>query len=177
MDPKPEPRRWRAFELALAIMINNDVLRRLRYALDLNDRAMVDVFAQGDADVRQDDLPGLLKPEDEDGFVELDSELLDAFLNGLITSRRGKQERPPGAENPPPVPLTNNGILRKLRIALSFKEDDMISILKLSDFRISRGELSAFFRQPGHKNHRECGDQVIRNFLRGLTIHLRGPKK
>lgn len=154
-------------------MINNDVLRQLRYALDLDDHAMVEVFAQGDAHVRLEDLPGLLEHEDHPGFVELGHELLDAFLDGLIASRRGKLEPAPGSARPPVLPITNN-ILKKLRIALTLKDDDMIDMLKLADFRISRGELSAFFRKQGHKNYRECGDQVIRNFLRGLGIHLRG---
>jgi uncharacterized protein YehS (DUF1456 family) len=157
-------------------MINNDVLRRLRYALDLNDPAMIEVFAQGGAVVKPDHLPGLLKKEGQEGFVQLDLELLDAFLDGLISSRRGKLERQPGRAAEPRVALTNNGILRKLRIALSFKEDDMIKLLKLADFEISRGELSAFFRQRGHKNFRPCGDQVVRKFLYGMALHLRGPK-
>ena len=71
--------------------------------------------------------------------------------------------------------LSNNDILKKLRVALSLRNDDILEILKLVDFEISKGELSAFFRQKGHKNYRECGDQIIRNFLQGLTIHFRKP--
>jgi uncharacterized protein YehS (DUF1456 family) len=155
-------------------MLHNDVLRRLRYAFDLGDRAVLDLFVQGGAPVEPEELPRLLKREEEPGFLELRSVQLDAFLDGLIAWKRGKREEEPGAE-PPRTPLTNNVILRKLKIALSFREDDMLSTLELARFRISRGELSAFFRQRGHKNYRECGDQVVRNFLVGLTVHLRGP--
>ena len=157
-------------------MINNDVLRRLRYALDLDDHAMIDVFALGEIEMQRDHLRDLLLKEDQEGFVELDLDLLDAFLDGLIIAKRGKQEVPAGRAPAPRVALTNNGMLRKLRIALCFKEEDMLTTLMRANFRISRGELSAFFRQKGHKNYRECGDQVVRNFLQGLAIVLRAPK-
>lgn len=156
-------------------MINNDVLRRVRYALDLNDHAMIDILALSDVEISRDDLLNLLKKDNQEGYVELDNKLMDLFLNGLITYRRGKLETQPGQVKKPELPLTNNSILKKLRIALNFKEDDMLSTFKLADFEISRGELSAFFRQKGHKNYRECGDQIIRNFLQGLTIHFRTP--
>ena len=155
-------------------MINNDVLRRVRYALDLNDQTMIDIFALSDAEISRDDLLKLLKKDNEADFVELDNKLLAQFLDGLIIYRRGKQENQ--AEPPKkPEPLTNNTILKKLRIALEFKEEDMLNTLKLADFELSKGELSSFFRQKSHKHHRECGDQILRNFLQGLTIHFRNP--
>ncbi len=156
-------------------MINNDVLRRVRYALELNDQTMIEIFALSDVAITRDDLLNLLKKDNQEGYVELDNKLMDAFLKGLITYRRGKLETQPGQSPKPELPLTNNGILKKLRIALNFREDDMLNTLKLADFEVSKGELSAFFRQKGHKNYRECGDQIIRNFLQGLTIHFRSP--
>ena len=154
-------------------MINNDVLRRVRYALELNDQTMIEIFALNDVEISRDELLHLLKKDNQEGYVELDNQRMDAFLKGLITNRRGKLETPSGQPQKPELPLTNNSILKKLRIALNFKEDDMLNTLKLADFEISKGELSAFFRQKGHKNYRECGDQIIRNFLQGLTIRLR----
>ncbi|MCX7085753.1 MAG: DUF1456 family protein [Methylococcales bacterium] len=156
-------------------MINNDVLRRVRYALDLNDVTMLEVFALGDLEISRDELLGYLKKEDQEGFVALNNQKMDDFLSGLITYKRGKLEDKPEVEKKPAVSLTNNSMLKKLRIALNFKEDDMLNTLKLADFQISKGELSAFFRQKGHKNYRECGDQVIRNFLQGLALHFRKP--
>ena len=156
-------------------MINNDVLRRVRYALELNDQTMIKIFALSDVEISRDELLNLLKKDNQEGYIELDNKRMDAFLKGLITYRRGKLETQPGQPPKPVVPLTNNGILKKLRIALNFKEDDMLNTLKLADLELSKGELSAFFRQKGHKNYRECGDQVIRNFLQGLTIHFRNP--
>ena len=71
--------------------------------------------------------------------------------------------------------LTNNDIMKKLRVALKMRDDDIVEVLKLVDFRISKTELSAFFRSEDHPKYVECGDQFLRNFLNGLVIHLRGP--
>ncbi len=71
--------------------------------------------------------------------------------------------------------LTNNDILKKLRVALQLKDEDVIKILNLVDFKISKSELNALYRKPDHPNYRECGDQVLRNFLNGLIIYKRGP--
>ena len=156
-------------------MINNDVLRRVRYALDFNDATMLEVFALGDLVISRDELLSYLKKDEQEGFVSLNNQKMDDFLSGLIIYKRGKQEDKPGQEKKPAVPLSNNSMLKKLRIALNFKEEDMLNTLKLADFQISKGELSAFFRQKDHKNYRECGDQIIRNFLQGLTLHYRKP--
>lgn len=71
--------------------------------------------------------------------------------------------------------MTNNDILKKLRVALKLQDDDIINILKLVDFNISKNELSALFRKEDHPNYKECGDQLLRNFLNGLIIYKRGP--
>lgn len=71
--------------------------------------------------------------------------------------------------------MTNNDILKKLRVALQLKDDDIVKILALVDFKITASELSALFRKEDHPNYKECGDQLLRNFLNGLIIHLRGP--
>jgi hypothetical protein len=73
--------------------------------------------------------------------------------------------------------MTNNDIFKKLRVALMLRDDQIVEILQLVDFRISKTELSAFFRVENHENYVECGDQVLRNFLNGLVIHLRGTKE
>ncbi|MDO1514024.1 DUF1456 family protein [Maribacter confluentis] len=73
--------------------------------------------------------------------------------------------------------MTNNDIFKKLRVALKFRDDDIVEILQLVDFKISKSELGAFFRKEDHPNYMECGDQVLRNFLNGLVIHLRGTKE
>jgi uncharacterized protein YehS (DUF1456 family) len=154
-------------------MLNNDILRRVRYALDLNDATMIEIFALSDYPIARDDLLNLLKKDDAEGFVSLDNRRMNLFLDGLIIYKRGKQDNP--LAKAPDISLDNNSILKKLRIALSFKEEDMLNTLKLADFQLSKGELSAFFRQKDHKHYRKCGDQVLRNFLQGLAIHCRKP--
>ena len=73
--------------------------------------------------------------------------------------------------------MTNNDIFKKLRVALMLRDDEIIEILKLVDFKLSKSELGAFFRKENHPNYVECGDQILRNFLNGLVIHLRGTRE
>ena len=72
--------------------------------------------------------------------------------------------------------LSNNDIFKKLRVAHQLRDEDIVNILALVDFKISKSELGAFFRNESHPKYMECGDQILRNFLNGLVIHLRGPK-
>jgi uncharacterized protein YehS (DUF1456 family) len=72
--------------------------------------------------------------------------------------------------------MSNNDIMKKLRVAMKFTDDDIIEVLKLADFRITKTELGAIFRNEDHPNFKPCGDQILRNFLNGLIIHKRGPK-
>jgi uncharacterized protein YehS (DUF1456 family) len=73
--------------------------------------------------------------------------------------------------------MTNNDILKKLRVALQLRNDEIVEIMKLVDFKVSTGELGALFRSEDHPKYKECGDQILRNFLNGLIIHMRGAKE
>jgi uncharacterized protein YehS (DUF1456 family) len=154
-------------------MTNNDILRQLRYALNINDSTMIEIFKLADHEIEQSNLTGLLKKEDEEGFVNCSDDVLGYFLDGLILHKRGRKEIKPGEARKPDSRLTNNTILKKLRIALELKEDAMLGILKLADVDISKSELTALFRKEGHKNYKECGDQFLRKFLKGLSIRYR----
>jgi uncharacterized protein YehS (DUF1456 family) len=154
-------------------MNNNDVLRQLRYVLNMNDSTMIEIFKLADHDIGQVILSGLLKKEDEEGFVNCGDSVLGYFLDGLILHKRGRKEVKPGETRRPDSRLTNNSILKKLRIAFELKEDDMLAVLKLADVDISKCELSALFRKEGHKNYKECGDQFLRKFLKGLSFRFR----
>jgi uncharacterized protein YehS (DUF1456 family) len=156
-------------------MTNNDMLRRLRYAMDIPDRKMLEIFALAGTEVSASTLAAMLKREDDPEFLPLDDKLMTAFLDGLIIFRRGKKEPKAGVEPPAAEMLDNNLILKKLRIALNLEEEDMLAILKLAEVILSKNELSALFRKPGHKNYKKCGDQFLRNFLKGLTIRLKRP--
>ena len=154
-------------------MTNNDILRQLRYALNINDSTMIEIFKLADHEIEQSNLTGLLKKEDEEGFVNCGDAVLGYFLDGLILHKRGRKEIKPGETRKSDTRLTNNAILKKLRIALELKEDDMLAILRLADVDISKSELTALFRKEGHKNYKECGDQFLRKFLRGLSLRYR----
>jgi len=154
-------------------MTNNDILRRIRYALNMNDSTLIEIFKLAEHEMDQATLTALLKKEEDKGFVVCSDRILEYFLDGLILYRRGKKETDPGQAKKTVSPLTNNAILKKLRIALELKEDDMLGVLKLADIGVSKSELTALFRKEGHKNYKECGDQFLRNFLNGLFIRYR----
>ena len=154
-------------------MTNNDVLRRIRYIFDFGDDKMITLFARAEYEVTREQVSNWLKKEDQDDYQALGDSQLAIFLNGFINDRRGKKE---GAQPALEMKLTNNIILRKLKIALDLKDDDILAIMKLADLRLSRHELSAFFRKVGHKHYRECKDQMLRNFMKGLQIKYRGEK-
>ena len=151
-------------------MTNNELLGRIRYMFDYRDAEMVAVFAAADHEVTEDQVRGWLAAEEEPTHAPLDDTELASFLNGLINHRRGKR---PGPQPTPEARLTNNLVATKLKIALSLRGEDMIRILNSAGFDLSNHELSAFFRQPGHKHHRKMNDQVLRYFLRGLQMEYR----
>lgn len=151
-------------------MTNNDILRRIRYVFDFNDDKMIAIFESADCKVTRAQVSDWMKAEDDPDFDKLNDELLATFLNGLINDKRGKRE------GPQPVPekeLSNNAIFMKLKIALNMQAEDILEIMSSSDFRMSKHELSAFFRKVGHKHYRECKDQILRIFLKGLQMRYR----
>lgn len=153
-------------------MLNNDVLRSLRYTLDISDAQMVDIIKLSGKQVAPSDLAAMLKKEDEEGFTPCDDELMAHFLDGLVFFKRGKDDSRP--TQPLELPVTNNMVLKKLRVAFELKEDDMHTIMNSVDCPVSKPEMSALFRKFGHSNYRTCGDQFLRNFLKGLTLRVRG---
>lgn len=151
-------------------MDRNDVLRRLRYIFNYDDAKMMEVFGLADHQVSREQVISWLKKEDDPLYQKCSDTLLATFLNGLINDRRGKKE---GPQPQPEKLLTNNIIFRKIKIALDLKAEEVLGILFLADLRISKHELSAFFRRPGHKHYRDCQDQILRNFLQGLQLKYR----
>ena len=153
-------------------MNNNDILRSLRYTFDFNDATMIEIFDQGGLTASRAEVSDWLKKEDDEEYKPINDFKMAIFLNGLISFKRGKQE---GKEvMVPEKQLTNNIILRKIKIALNLRDDDMMEILSKAGQHISRHELSAFFRKPSQSQYRPCLDQVLRNFLRGLQRKYQG---
>ncbi len=151
-------------------MTNNDCLRRLRYIFDLSDSRMMAVFDAAGLKIDREKISSWLKKDDDPDFKSCNDIMLATFLNGLINDKRGKREgEQPKAEKK----LTNNIIFMKIKIALNLKADDILALLELTNFTLSKHELSAFFRRADHKHYRQCKDQVLRNFLNGLQIKYR----
>ncbi|MEH6466153.1 MAG: DUF1456 family protein [Porticoccus sp.] len=151
-------------------MTNNDILRRIRYAFDFSDSKMIAIFGLADHQVSREQISAWLKKEDDPSYQSCSDTLLATFLNGLINHKRGKRD---GEQPVPEKRLTNNIIFMKLKIALNLKAEDILEFMELASFRLSKHELSAFFRKPGHKHYRECKDQVLRNFLKGMQLKYR----
>jgi len=146
-------------------MTNNDVFRRVRYLFDFSDSRMMDIFKLADMDVQRSEVCDWLKQEEDEAFVELSDKELAIFLNGLIIDKRGKRE---GPTPEPEDPLTNNMIFRKMKIALKLRTEEIVDLFALIDKKISKHELSAFFRHPDNKSFEPCMDQYLRNFFNAL---------
>ena len=175
-------------------MDNNDILIRLRYAMDIKDIEMVKIFKLGGLKVTEEEVRKLLikskssyysevvnhgEIEERVENIECKNSTLDSFLNGFIIFKRGKKDTKPGQPERPVLSINNsenrnNIMLKKLKIALSLTSDDMLDILKATGVIVTKGELSALFRKEGHKHYKECGDKYARNFLKGLSIKNRG---
>lgn len=165
-------------------MENNDILIRVRYALDLKNREMVEIFKLGGETVTPEEMPKILTksiakdeeiPADYDQ-IKLNDKKLEAFFNGLITFKRGPMPKREGQA----VPLqekpdhVNNLVLKKLKVACQLTTEEMLDVLDDGGIAVSKGELGAIMRKPGHRNYKECGDNFTRKFLKGLSIRYRG---
>jgi uncharacterized protein YehS (DUF1456 family) len=131
---------------------------------------MITIFGLADHKVTRAQISDWLKKNDDPAFQKCSDTWLAIFLNGLINDKRGKKE---GARPEPETHLTNNMIFMKLKIALNLKAEDVLEIMALADLKISKHELSAFFRKPGHKHFRECQNQILRKFLKGVQLKYR----
>jgi uncharacterized protein YehS (DUF1456 family) len=149
-------------------MTNNDILRSIRYILNVNETKIIEIINLTGFKVSKEDLMSFLKQEDEAGYKNCGDKVLAHFLDGLVIQKRGvKEDR---ATQPLELPLTNNIILKKIRVAFELRDHDIIQLIEKSGLKISKTELSAFFRNKEHRNYRDCGNQFLRNLLKGMSI-------
>lgn len=151
-------------------MTNNDILKRLRYVFNFNDTAMIEIFQLADLATNRAQVSNWLKKEEEADYVAMNDVELAIFLNGLIIKNRGKRD---GEQPEPEVFLDNNNILKKLKIALSLKSEELLAIFQLVDIEMSAHQLSAFLRNPNQMQFMTLNDQYLRNFLMGLQKKYR----
>jgi len=149
-------------------MTNNDTLRRLRYALNKNDLAIAQITSKSGRETSEAEAINWLKLEDEPGFAALSDTDLCSFLDGLIVEKRGPH---PSGNVPAPLEyLSNNEMLKKLRIALNLQSDGMLAVFKKAEFDVSAAELGSFFRRADHPKFAQCPEQVLRKFIKGLSV-------
>jgi uncharacterized protein YehS (DUF1456 family) len=151
-------------------MTNNDILKRIRYIFDYSDEQMINIFDSAEYKVTRSLVTDWLKNEDHDDFKEIHDDQLAIFLNGLINEKRGKRE---GEQPKPEKILDNNIILKKLKIALNLKTEDITEAFKLAGKPISPHEVTAFLRNPKQNQYRPFLDQYLRNLFNGLQIKYR----
>ena len=151
-------------------MINNDVLKRIRYILALNEAKLLEVFTAAESPVTAEQLNSWLEKDGAIDYKKLEDDELSTFLNGLINYKRGKKE---GAQPIPEKKMNNNTIFRKLKIALDMKNEEVMEILTSAGSELSPHELTAMFRKKNHRHYRVCKDEVLISFLNGLKSKFR----
>ncbi len=155
-------------------MNNNDILRRIRYTFDLGDDKVIKLFKHGGKEVTRTQISDWLKKDEDENLKPIYDVDLAAFLNGLIIKHRGKKD---GEQPKPEKSLNNNQVFRKIKIALNLRDEDIVAIMDLADFEVSKHEINAIFRKPTQKQYRVCKDQFLRNFLQGLQVKYREEKE
>lgn len=151
-------------------MTPNDILRSIRYTFDLSDSDMMELSSTPAKTVSRETISQWLKRDEDPDFKPITDLELANFLNAFIVKKRGPKD------GPAPVPerrITNNIVLKKLKIALNMQSEDIQDILYVAGLEVSDHELSALFRKPDHKNYRDCQDQFLRTFLKGLQLKYR----
>lgn len=174
-------------------MDNNDRLIRLRYALDIKNKDMVEIFKLGGVSLTDEEVRKMLikskdsyhdEADDHDEIevkeenIKCNNSMFEAFLNGFIIFKRGKQDPKPEQTERAVLSIRdseniNNIMLKKLKIALSLSSGDMLEIFEQTGVVVTKGELGAIFRKEGHKHYKVCGDKYARNFLKGVAIKYR----
>ena len=155
-------------------MNNNDLLRSIRDALGLDEATMIQIFKEAGREVGQSTVASFMKTKDEDNYIPCANPIMAFFLDGLIIHLRGRKEGSAPAAAKPVMELGNNAILKKLRIALDLKEEDMVGVFKAGGVTVTNHEITALFRKEGHKHYKECDDQLLGRFIKGVAQSRKG---
>ncbi|MBC7457112.1 MAG: DUF1456 family protein [Bdellovibrionaceae bacterium] len=150
-------------------MVNNDVIRSVRFILNVGSQQILEMIALSGLKLNLTQVSDFMADETASNYLSCDDLVMAHFLDGLIYAKRGKDESRPSV--PFEFPISNNLVLKKIKVAFQLKEDDLHDILKKAEYPLGRAEVSAFLRKRNHENYRECGDQVLRYFLKGLAAH------
>ena len=144
----------------------NDILFKIKTALSLDNKTIIEAYALVGYEMSQDRLENILKKYQDKGYEEATYEELGLFLDGLVLLKRGENSTP--KEENEVVELTNNLILKKLRVALELKEAQLVILFALAEVTITKRQIGSLFRKEGGKNFKPCSDELLLSFLEGL---------
>ena len=147
------------------VISTNEILYRIQKALNLSTEDMIEIYKLASHTMSWEHLDSLLKRRQEEGFMLCSYEELGVFLDGLVTFKRGPS---PKKSNDEVVELTNNLILKKLRIALELKEAETEIIFGLAEIELTKQQLASLFRKESHKNFKPCSAELLMAFIEGL---------
>lgn len=148
-------------------MTNNTLFRRITTLLNFTDNELLDIFSHTGCTISKEHLLNYFKPVDDENHAQMLDMEFSNFLNGLIIHKRGKKD---GPQHQVEQELNNGLIFNKLKIALSLQADEVIAIIGLGGITLGKYELSAFFRNVNHKHYRQCSDEILSTFLKGLAL-------
>ena len=153
-------------------MRKDDIIKSIRYILNIGDGEVAEILKLAGYKPSREEIAYIFEePAEGKDKIDITHELTAYFLDGLIFYKRGKSDKHP--QQPIITPVTNNMVMKKLRVAFTLREDEILEILKKTGFTISASELNALFRNKSHRNYQPAGDQVLRYFLKGLTMTYR----
>jgi uncharacterized protein YehS (DUF1456 family) len=153
-------------------MRTNDIFRQLTQALNLNSAQIQGIFALSDIDLSDKEIANLLKTDYQPGFEPLPEYVLLHFLNNLIEQQRGKKTDAEVELIGKHAKVSNNDVLKKLRIAFNLHEHQVRDALKLATIELTKSDLAALFRKPGHVHFKACEDDLVLDFIEGLGLFL-----
>jgi len=144
----------------------NDILFKLKTALSIDNENMTKAYALADYEMTEERLESILKRRQDKGYEEATYEELGVFLDGLVLLKRGPSDKV--ANDDEVVALTNNLILKKVRVAMELKEPELVILFALAEVDLTKRQIGSLFRKEGGKNFKECSDELLMAFLEGL---------
>ncbi len=153
-------------------MKNSYVLSRIKFAFQLDNEKILEVFALVNNDISFKDLQLLLDQAEDDNKKDCGANILSDFLDGLITDRRGPSDSKNNSKKKKVQKISNNTVLKKLRIALDMKEEAILAVFEMGEVELTALELGSFFRKHGNKHYRACDDRLLDLFFDGLELKL-----
>lgn len=149
-------------------MRTNDIFRQLTQALPLDTATIQALFAPADIDLSDKEVANLLKTDYQPGFEPMPDYVLIIFLNNLIDHYRGKKTDAVAEPINKHSKISNNDVLKKLRIAFNLHEQDLRDALKLVTIELTKSDLAALFRKAGHEHYKTCDDELVLDFIEGI---------